>query len=189
MRILNCSLMLTAQLEHLFNHKVAVFYLSQTLLPLQHCNLTYISKQTSRNGGDDILKLSGHVRATYLFIHVARGSNAFCQVSHWHAIGGWHALSCHQSSMNIRTVGGGGEACWAARKQMVFAPMTDARLLPRITAQTQADQTALPVLLWPCEDWTAHTVSSVSAHVKTTRTTQSCSVLGVLVADWGSAGL
>lgn len=82
LRILNRSLMLTAQLERLFKHKVAVFHLSKTLLPLQHCHLTYISKQTSRNGGDDILKLSDHVRATYLFIHVARGHSAFCQVSH-----------------------------------------------------------------------------------------------------------
>lgn len=77
LRILNCSLTLTAQLEHLFNHKVAVCYLSKTLLPLQHCHLTYISKQTSRNGGDDILKLSDHVRATYLLIY-SRGQGKQC---------------------------------------------------------------------------------------------------------------
>lgn len=42
---------------------------------------------------------------------------------------GLHAQPLYRPPINIRTVGGV-EACWAARKQMAFGSMTDARLTP-----------------------------------------------------------
>lgn len=117
---LNIDSLIRAPLSH---HKVAVFHLSKTTLPLQRSHLTYISKQTNRqagrDGGDEILNGTVRVRAADLFIHLALGCSS--QVPRWEGlVGGWHARRCHHSSVNTRTVGGGGEACWAARKQMVF---------------------------------------------------------------------
>lgn len=76
-----------SSVSHLFNHKVAVFYLSKTLLPLQHFHLTYISKLTGRNGRDKILNGTDRIRAAYLFIYWPGGRNAFYLVAQRHVIG------------------------------------------------------------------------------------------------------
>lgn len=132
-------LLVDSPASHIFNHKVAVFYLSKSLLPLQRCHLTYISKLTGRNKGDKKFKWVWPYKSCLLIHFSARWKKWISLVdSSMTCHRGWHAQLCHQSSINIRTVGGG-DACWAARKQMVFASMTDARLLPRIPAQTKID--------------------------------------------------
>lgn len=103
--------MLTAHLVHPFNHKVAVFCLSKTLLTLQLSHLTYISKLTGRNGGDKILNGTDRIRAAYLFIYLpAQWKKCIFPGGSVTCYRGLHAQPCHRSSMNVTTVGGG-EAC------------------------------------------------------------------------------
>ena len=77
----------------------------KTLLPLQRCHLTYISKLTDRNERDTFLNGTECIRAAYLFIHWPSGRNTLpgSSVTYYRS---WHAQPCHQSSTNIRTVGG-----------------------------------------------------------------------------------
>lgn len=120
---LNIDGLIRAPLSH---HKGAVFHLSKTTLPsaaLSSDLHLQTNKQTNRqagmDGGDEILNGTVCVRAPDLFIHLALGCGS--QVPRWEGlVGGWHARRCHHSSVNTRAVGGGGEARWAARKQMVF---------------------------------------------------------------------
>jgi len=90
----------------------------------------------------------------------------------------WHAQPCHQPSINLRAVGG--DACWAARKQMVFASMTDARLLPRTPAQTEIDTQKEDHRPNCCDPLKAdHSTATASvSHKATTWTTQGILLVG-----------